>query len=101
MSFEPPNGISNFVNVLRRADHDDAIGLLRLAFDNAAAEAISDDFRLRCAAPALLEACKLALPVFEAHGLDTAALMAAVEKVERIGLGRPVLVRGGKDLPVA
>ncbi len=95
--YEPPGGVRKFVDILRRAEFDDAVDLLNHAFDNAAATAICDDFRLRMAAPGLLDQCRLALPIFERHGIDTADLRKAIEDVERLGEPPAVLrvvVRG-------
>jgi len=97
MRYEPPGGLRKFVEILRRAEVDDAVDLLDHAFDNAAATAIVDDLRLRRAAPGLLEHCRLALPIFERHGIDTTDLRKAIEDVEHLGETPAVLrvvVRG-------
>jgi len=85
MSYEPPTGLREFVQLLQRASTDDAVDLLRMAFDNAAAAAIVDDFRLRTAAPALLDACKRALPVYAAHGVDDTDLRVLIKRIEAAG----------------
>ena len=83
MKYEPPNGMADFVRVLQRCSPSDAIGLLALAFENCAACAVTQEFRLHCAAPQLLAACKLARDTVETgRALDWNALTAAIEKAE-------------------
>jgi len=84
-TYEPPNGIENFVRVLQRCSAADAVNLLALAFNNCAADAVTQDMRLRFAAPQLLAACKLALRATERHeAIDWTELVTAIEKAERI-----------------
>jgi len=86
MSYEPPGGVRKFVDILRRADVDDAVDLLAHAFDNAASTALVEDFRLRVAAPGLLDQCRRALPIFEQHGIDCTDLRKAIDEVEHLGV---------------
>jgi hypothetical protein len=83
MKYEPPPGMTEFVRVLQRCSAKDAENLLALAFENCAADAITQDLRLRIAAPALLAACKLALATAETgRALDWQALTDAIARVE-------------------
>jgi len=93
MSYEPPTGLREFVRLLQRATPEDAADLLRMAFENAAASAIVDDYRLRTAAPALLDACKRALPVYAAHNIDATNLRRIIDHVEHIDAPLPVILR--------
>jgi hypothetical protein len=96
MGYEPPGGLRKFIEILRRAEVDDACAVLRMAFTNAAATALVDDFRLRCAAPGLLDQCRRALPIFEQNGIDTADLRKAIANVEHLGTDTPTgAARGG------
>lgn len=81
--WEPPGGLINFVQIVQRIPEAEAIDLLRSAFDNAAIDAVYTDIRLRNAAPALLDACRLAVQVFELHEIDCTDLRAALGKVEK------------------
>ena len=82
--YEPPHGLAPFVAVLQRCSAEEAVNLLALAFRNCAADAVTQDMRLRFAAPALLAACKRALETTETgRALDWAQLSAAVDQAER------------------
>jgi len=84
MEWEPPNGLENFVRVVQAATPADAADLLRLAFANAAADAVFADYRLRTAAPALLAACRLALAAFERNeAIDWNELTRAIATADR------------------
>ncbi len=91
MSYEPPTGLRSFVVLLQRSTPEDAADLLRMAFDNAAATAIVDDIKLRGAAPALLDACKRALPVYDQHQIDATDLRKAINRVEQITTAPAIL----------
>lgn len=83
MSYEPPGGMLRFVYLLQRASPEEAADLLRLTFENVAATALVDEFRLQRAAPQLLAACKLALRAIEQHvPIDWQELTIAVTSAE-------------------
>ena len=83
MRYEPPDGMTHFVQVIQRASPEDAADVLRLAFENAAATAMVEEIRLRRAAPLLLAACKLALTAVEQHTtIDWQQLTLAVATAE-------------------
>ena len=83
--YEPPKGLADFVRVLQRCSTTDAIELLTLAFKTCQADAVTQDFRLRYAAPALLAACKQALDTADTgRALDWTALTAAIAQVDRL-----------------
>lgn len=81
--WEPPGGLIQFVRIVQRIPEPEAIDLLRSAFDNAGIDAVFTDIRLRNAAPALLDACRFAVQVFELHQIDCGELRVAIEKVEQ------------------
>jgi hypothetical protein len=81
--YDPPQGMADFVRTLQVVSPSRAADLLALAFTTCAADAISQDFRLRYAAAALLAACKQALETAETgRAFNWDALTAAVEQAE-------------------
>jgi hypothetical protein len=83
MPWEPPNGMRQFVAVVQNASPDDAEAVLRLAFANAAGDALFNDYRLRNAAPRLLAACRLALAAVErGDAIDWTELTHAIAIAE-------------------
>jgi hypothetical protein len=82
--YEPPNGMADLVRIVQAVSPSRAADLLALAFQDCAADALTQDLRLRFAAPVLLAACKRALETIETgRALDWPSLVTAVDQAER------------------